>query len=109
MARGEGRPDGVPGGGGGSRIMASITGLGGGAGGGAEAAATVKHRALEEAFVVEGGRVVNLEGFVQEDFGVVFDEVFCILYVSCGKKGWGCLLLAKGRRFTVDLYRRSLP
>lgn len=72
MARGEGRPQqGVAGG-----IMASIAGLGGGATG-AAAGVAANHRALEEAFVVqgEGRRVLNLEGFVQEDFGVVFDEV----------------------------------
>lgn len=74
MARGEGRPPGNPGG-----IMASIAGLGGGA----TAAEVVKHRALEEAFVVQGEerRVLNLKGFVQEDFGVVFDEV-CIECLS---------------------------
>ncbi|CAN0434038.1 unnamed protein product, partial [Ectocarpus sp. 8 AP-2014] len=69
MARGESRPQGNPGG-----IMASIAGLGGGATG--AAAVVLNHRALEEAFVVqgEGRRVLNLKGFVQEDFGVVFDE-----------------------------------
>ncbi|CAM9534692.1 unnamed protein product, partial [Hapterophycus canaliculatus] len=73
MARGEGRPEGVPQGG----IMASIAGLGGSAAASSAAAvAEGHHRALEEAFVVEGGRVTNLKGFVQEDFGVVFDEVW---------------------------------
>lgn len=56
--------------------MASIAGIGGGAAAGSAAAVAEKHhRALEEAFVLEEGRVTNLRGFVQEDFGVVFDEV----------------------------------
>ncbi|CAM9136355.1 unnamed protein product [Scytosiphon promiscuus] len=71
MARGEGRPEGLPQGG----IMASIAGLGGGAAAGSAAAVAGKHhRSLEEAFVLDGGRVTDLKGFVQEDFGVVFDE-----------------------------------
>lgn len=90
MARGEGRPDGAVAGGG---IMAGIAGIGGGAAGagaGGSAAAGTKHRALEEAFVVEDGHLVNLRGFVPEDFGVVFDEVrrggvlLGVLVGSCG-------------------------
>lgn len=72
MARGEGRPDGVAG------IMAGIAGLGG-VGAGVGTAGELEHRPLEEAFVMEGARIAALKGFVQEDFGLVFDEVSVVV------------------------------
>eukprot|EP00903_Cladosiphon_okamuranus_P011757 g11052.t1 len=66
MARGKGRPEGV----------AAL--FGGGSGGASTspggAGAPAEHRPLEEVFEMDRGRVSNLIGFVQEDFGVVFDE-----------------------------------
>lgn len=78
-ARGEGKPeDGL------SSLVAGLTeslGRGGNnSGGGLRAGGLTRgtHRPLEEAFVREGeggGGGLKLKGFVQEDFGVVFDEV----------------------------------
>lgn len=66
MARGEGRPEGVASG----MLAAGIAGLGVAGVGDGE----VKHRALEEVFVKDETGL-QLKGFIQEDFGVVFDEV----------------------------------
>lgn len=76
MARGSGRSD--RGG-----ILAGLSSLGGGGGGGfsgsTESAGDEgprRHRSLEEAFVKEGaGGTLKFKGFVEEDFGLVFDEV----------------------------------
>lgn len=73
MARGEGRPEGVASG----MLAAGIAGLGGaGDGGGGKKA---EHRPLEEVFVKDATGL-KLKGFVQEDFGVVFDEVCGLLF-----------------------------
>lgn len=73
MARGEGRAEGVTGSTGG--IMAGIAGLGGASTGGGEV--VVEHRPFDEAFFMAGANgPLKLKGFVQEEFGVVFDEVW---------------------------------
>lgn len=91
MARGEGVSDG-----GLSEVFAGLTGL---SRGGGEGTADVKHRPLEEVFVREGeaggmggSGVLKLKGFVQEDFGVVFDEVkspFTTTTSICFERGRG--------------------
>lgn len=74
MARGEGRPEG-------SSILAGLASLTGNGYsgsrdlGGEDRSGPPPHRSLEEAFVKEPGGGLNLRGFVQEDFSVVFDEV----------------------------------
>lgn len=46
----------------------------------------VGHRALEVAFVKgDSGRLLKLRGFVQEDFGLVFDEVRTALFFLINK------------------------
>ena len=69
MARGEGRPEGA------AALFGGVPGGVSTSAGGAGTGAAAEHRSLEEVFAVDEGRVLNLKGFVQEDFGVVFDEV----------------------------------
>lgn len=93
MARGEGRPEGGLAG-----LVAGLTDSLGrsGTSGGRQGAGSGKHRPLEEAFVREGGvggaGTLKLKGFVEEDFGVVFDEV-----MGKGFEPTGVLVLKTGQ------------